>query len=382
MKRVVRLGIAGVSLAVIAGGAFLATRGGGGPSLASAAQDAGAAPRAVPVKATKVVKKDVPVMVDGLGTVTPIKTVTVRTQVDGRLDKVSFTEGQFVKAGDLLALVDPRPFSIQLENAEASLLRDEANLKNAELNLGRYVNLRRENLIPQQQVDDQRSAVAQLDAATKADRAAIDSARLNLDYAHIKSPIAGVTGVRLVDPGNIVHASDTGGIVIVTQLDPIAILFTLPQDDLPRVQRAASQGKPHVAAFLRDSATRIAEGQLEVIDNQVNVQTATIRLKAVLPNPERHLWPNQFVRASLHVETIPGALVVAAAAVQRGPQGAFIYMVGADETASPRPVEIQSVQGEDAVVKSGLSPGELVVTDGQSQLRPGAKVTVRDGEKP
>lgn len=394
MNRGERLAVAIVVVAIAGGGALFATRTIRPKSAAAAAQVAsgsasappigsgGGAPRAVPVTVAKVQKKDVAVTVEGLGTVTPLATVVVKTQVDGRLDKVVFTEGQAVKKGEVIAIVDPRPFTIQLENAQASLQRDEANLKNSEVNLGRYEQLRKQNLIPQQQVDDQRAAVAQLDAATKADRAAIESARLNLDYAHIKSPIDGVTGVRLVDPGNIIHPADPGGIVIVTQLDPIAVLFTLPQDELPRIQKAKAQGKPFVGAYTRDGATRIADGQLEVIDNQVNAQTATVRLKAVMPNPNRALWPNQFVRARLHVETRTGALVIPASAAQRGPQGSFVYVVGPDDVVQPKNVEVESVQGEEAIVKSGLAEGETVVTDGQNQLRAGAKVMTKPSAKP
>lgn len=342
------------------------------------------ADRAVPVTTAKTVQKDVPVLVEGLGTVTPLMSVTVRPQVDGRLDSVLFKEGQPVKKGEVLALVDPRPFSIQLQQGEAAFARDQANLKNAQLNLDRYTALRQQNLIPQQQVDDQRASVEQLAAATKADQATMASARLNLEYARIASPIDGVTGVRLVDPGNIVRQTDTTGIVLVTQLDPIAVIFTLPQDVLPRIQKAMAAGKPSVVAFARDAETKLGQGQLEVIDNQVNAQTATVRLKAVMPNPDRALWPNAFVKARLHIETIPNALVVPSAAVQRGPQGTFVYVVAPDKTVSPKNVEVAQIQAEQAIIAKGLGSGDEVVTDGQNMLRPGAKVAPRapDGAGP
>jgi multidrug efflux system membrane fusion protein len=317
------------------------------------------------------------VYLEGLGNVLPIAQVTVKTQVDGRLDKVLFTEGQMVQKGDALAQVDPRPFTIQLHQAEAALLRDNAQLRNAHLNLERYKTLRQQSLIPQQQVDDQQTMVDQLNATVRADQTQIENAKLQLDYAHIVSPIEGVVGVRQVDPGNLVHVSDANGIVVVTQLDPIAVLFTLAQDDLPRVSKQLAAGEVPVDAFSRDGMQRLGEGKLAVIDNQVNAQTATIRLKATFPNPTRALWPNAFVKARLLLETKKGVLVVPATAVQRGPQGTFAYVVEPDNTVTSRTVEVESTEGDKAIIAKGLVPGEQVVTDGQNQLRPGAKVAPR-----
>jgi multidrug efflux system membrane fusion protein len=333
--------------------------------------------RPVSVVATKVVARDVPVTLDGLGTVTAFKTVTVRSQVDGRLDSVAFREGQFVKRGTLLALIDPRPFAIQLHQAEGALARDQAQLGGGKVNLDRYTRVAKDKLIPQQQADDQGVLVGQLEGSVKADQAQIEQAKLMLEYAHIRSPIDGVTGVRLVDPGNMVHPAEAGGIVVVTQIDPIAVLFTLPQDELPRVQKALAEGKPAVDALARNGGSVLATGTLEVIDNQINATTATIRLKAIFANPDRVLWPNQFVKARLHLGLRQGALVVPAVVVQRGPAGAFAYVVGEDKTVAARPVVVDSTDTEFAVIRSGLTAGETVVTEGQFQLKPGALVETR-----
>jgi multidrug efflux system membrane fusion protein len=337
----------------------------------------GTSQRPISVVAAKVVARDVPVTLDGLGTVTAYKTVTVRSQVDGRLDSVAFREGQLVKRGALLALVDPRPFAIQLEQAQGALVRDQAQLRGGKVNLDRYNRVAKDKLIPQQQADDQQVLVQQWEGAVKTDQAQLEQAKLMLDYAHIRSPIDGVTGVRLVDPGNVVHAAEAAGIVVVTQIDPIAVLFTLPQDDLPRVQRALAEGKPAVEALSRDGNSVLASGTLEVIDNQINATTATIRLKAVFANPTRVLWPNQFVKARLHLGLHKGAIVVPAVAVQRGPSGAYAYVVGDSKTVAARPVEVESTGTELAVIRSGLAPGETVVTQGQFQLKPGALVETR-----
>ena len=350
---------------------------GGGSAGASASGTPSGTDRAVPVTTATVTRKDVPVILEGLGTVTPLATVTQKSQVDGRLESVLFKEGQAVKKGDVIAQVDARPFAIQRHTAEASLFRDDAQLRNGKLNLDRYETLKKGNLVPQQQVDDQRTVVDQLEAAVRADRAQIESARLNLDYARITSPIDGITGLRQVDPGNLVHASDASGIVIITQIDPIAVLYTLPQDDLPRVQRALQAGKVSVESYARDGIQKLATGELLLVDNQVNAQTATIRLKAVFPNPEHALWPNAFVKARMNLTTMKGALTVPASVVQRGPNGTFAYVAAANNTVSPRPVEVGSIEGEQAIIAKGLAEGDIVVTDGQNQLKPGSKIAPR-----
>jgi multidrug efflux system membrane fusion protein len=344
---------------------------------AAAASASAAADRVIPVQTSAVVAKDVPIWVEGLGSVTAYYTVTVHTQVDGRLDSVFFKEGQRVKKGDLLAQIDPRPFAIALQQAQAAYARDESQLKNAQLNLDRYKSLRGQNLIPEQQVTDQEAVVAQQNGNTRGDQAQIDTAKLNLDYAHIISPIDGVVGVRLVDPGNIVHAADTTGLVVVTQLDPIAVLFTLPEDDLPRVSEAMSKGELLVDAYSRDGNKNLAQGKLAVIDNEINQATATVRLKAIFDNPQNVLWPNQFVKARLKLSVKKNALVVPAAVVQHGPNGDFAYVVQPDSTAVVKKIVVESLQGDIAVIASGLNVGDQAVVDGQVQLRPGSRVLAK-----
>lgn len=368
-----------VLLAGLIGGGFLLVRArsraaaGAASAAASAMQN-----RVVPVLTAEVVARDVPLWREGLGSVAAFYTVTVKTQVDGRIDRVAFTEGQRVRKGDLLVQIDPRPFAIQLASAEAALAGAQANEKNARVNADRYKTLSQQNLIAVQQYTDQQSTVDQLGAQVQADQAQIGAAKLNLDYAHITSPIDGVTGVRLVDPGNVVHASDTGGLVVVTQLDPIAVFFTLPEDDLPAIAEARLSGPPlAVDALSRDGDKPLGRGQLTVIDNEINQATATIRLKAIFDNPRQSLWPNQFVKARLTLSTRKNALTVPAAVVQHGPNGTFAYVVGAGLTAEMRPVVVDTIQGDVAIIKSGLSAGERVVLDGQPQLRPGARVSPR-----
>jgi multidrug efflux system membrane fusion protein len=346
----------------------------GGTATADNPAAAATGERVVPVSEATAQARDVPIWLEGLGSATPLYTVTVKTLVDGRLERMYFKEGDAVHAGQVIAQVDPRPFEIALHNAEAALARDTAQANEASLNLKRYTSLGQQKLIAQQQVDDQAALAGQYQGTIKADEAAIESAKLQLDYAAIKSPIDGVTGVRLVDPGNIVHAADPTGIVVITQLDPMAILFTLPEDDLPRVQAELAKGAIPVEAWSRDGAIKLATGKVELIDNQVNQQTATIRLKAICPNPTKALWPNEFVKARLLLSTRKGALTVPAAAVQRGPQGAFVYVIAADNTVSTKPVDVDTIQGELAILTKGVSAGDRVVTDGQNQLRPGAKV--------
>lgn len=343
----------------------------------AAREQQAAANRQVPVVEAAVARRDVPIYLDGLGTVTALKTVTVRSQVDGRLDKVLFREGQPVKTGDLLAQIDPRPFINQLKQGQGALARDDAQLKGAKLNLERYRQLAAQKLIAPQQADDQAALVGQLEGAVEVDKATIASARLNLDYASIRSPCDGVTGIRQVDAGNLVHASDQNGIVVITQLDPIAVIFSLPQDELPRVMSQLQKDPLPVEAWSRDGAQKLSAGQLALVDNQINQATATMRLKAVLPNPQHLLWPNQFVKARLLLTTRKDALVVPSTVPQRGPEGTFAYVIQQDQTVQPRPIDVEITEGDLAVISRGLSEGEKVVADGQNQLRAGSKVAAR-----
>jgi multidrug efflux system membrane fusion protein len=320
------------------------------------------------------------VVLEGLGTVTPIATVAVRPQVDGPLQSVAFQEGAAVKRGQLLAEIDPRPYRIKLQQAKATAARDQAQLKNARLDLERYKTLMEQKLIARQQLDSQDSLVTQSEAAVAADEANVAEAQLQLQYTRIESPIDGVAGIRQVDPGNLVKATDANGIVVLTQLDPIAVIFTLPQDQLTPLSAAMAAGPAKVEVYSRDGSERLATGTLKVIDNQINVQTASIRLKAQFENADRKLWPNQFVRARLTVSQEQAALVLPAVAVQHGPQGAYVYVVAPNNVAQLRPIQISLLQGEDAVVESGLKAGERVVTHGQAQVKPNAPVNPIEGE--
>jgi multidrug efflux system membrane fusion protein len=347
---------------------------------AAAAAASAAMNRVIPVLTSRVQQRDVPLWLEGLGNASAFYTVTVKPLVDGLLVQVLFKEGQHVKKGDVLAQIDPRPFAIQLQSAEAAFARDIANLKNARLNLDRYKTLAQQNLIAVQQLTDQQASADQLESQVRADQAQIDAAKLNLTYARITSPIDGVTGIRLVDPGNIVHASDTGGLVVVTQLDPIAVFFTLPEDDLPAIHEAMAGDAPIVEALSRDGDQLLSSGKLSVIDNEINQQTATARLKAIFSNPEQRLWPNQFVKARLRLTTRKNALVVPAAVVQRGPQGTFAYVVGADSTARVRPIQVEATQGDTALIAKGLTLDEEVIVEGQAQLRAGAAVLAKPAD--
>ena len=380
VRRIVLVLVAVVAVAAV--GIFVYRRTSQKRAGAQRDQAAQAAARALPAVVATVQRRDVPIYLDGLGNVTAFKTVTVRCQVDGRLDQVLFKEGEPVKAGELLARIDPRPFQNQLQQALGALERDRAQLEAARRNFERYRQLAAKKLIPQQQADDQAATVGQFEGAVRVDQATIEVARLNLDYANIKSPIDGVTGVRLVDPGNLVRASDPNGLVVITQLDPIAVLFSLPQDDLPRVMQELQRGLLSVEAWNRDGAQKLATGQLALVDNQINAATATMRLKAVFPNPQRLLWPNQFVKSRLLLTVRKDALVVPSTVPQRGPEGTFAYVVQPDQTVQPRNIEVEHTEGDIAIIAKGLAEGEQVVADGQNQLRAGSKVIPRPSGQP
>ena len=340
---------------------------------------AAAAPEARPVPVTLAVAevRDVPVTLEGLGSVVPLATVNVKSQIEGRLDRVLFQEGEPVKRGQVLAEVDARLYGAQLQQGQAALARDKAQLDNARATLARSIKLHAESLVPQQQVDDQRALVAQLEAQLRGDQAQMATARLYIDYARITSPIDGVTGVRQIDQGNIVRPSDAAPIVVVTQLDPIAVVFSLPEDDLPRVAKQLAAGRVVVEAHSRDGAALLATGALSLIDNAINPATATMKLKATFSNADRALWPNQFIKARVILASRKGALSLPATAIQRGPQGTFVYVVGPDDRATARPVRVDAIEGETATLASGLQAGERVVAEGQAQLRPGSKVAAK-----
>lgn len=347
----------------------------------SPARPAKPAPRVVSVTTKQVMQRDVPIYLNGLGTVTAYRTVTVRSRVEGLLLEVPIAEGQAVKEGDLLATIDPRLWQAQLEQAEGQLARDQATLNAARLTLARYQRLAESNTIANQQVDEQLSLVQQSEAAVRTDAATIANAKLQLEYCRITAPISGRIGLRLVDAGNIVQANDPGGLAVITQLQPIALLFTIPQDEISRVLQRSRSGQPLVVdAFDRDFKTCLASGTLAAADNQVDATTGTLRLKAVFENKDESLFPNQFVNARLLVDTLPDALVVPSAAIQRGPRSAYVYVLLPDSTVAVREVVPDVTVGTDTVILSGLSLGEKVVTDGLDRLQPGAKVSTRDPE--
>lgn len=329
----------------------------------------------VPVVAGKVDQKDVPIYLDGLGTVQAFNTVTVHTRVDGELEKVAFSEGQDVKTGDLLAVIDPRPFQAALDQAVAKKAQDEAQLANAKLVLLRNADLLAKKVIDQQDFDTTKYQVDQFQAAVQADQAAIDNARTQLDYTQIKSPIDGRTGIRLVDVGNVIHASDQNGIVVIAQLKPISVVFTLPEQNLQSIfsEGNASSGL-RVSALDRGNTTLLDEGVLAVVDNEIDQTTGTVKLKATFPNNDLKLWPGKFVNARLVLTTRKGALVVPGSVVQRGPQGTYAYVIKSDKTVEMRPIKVAQTQNNQALIDSGLQAGEQVVVDGQYKLQPGAHV--------
>jgi multidrug efflux system membrane fusion protein len=330
----------------------------------------------VPVIVAAAQRGDLPVYFNGLGTVTAFNTVTVHSRVDGQLVNVAFREGQFVHEGDLLVQIDPRPFQVQLEQAQGQLAKDQAQRKDAQVNFERYKLLFDEGVIPQQQLDTQGALVGQFDGAIKSDQSQIDNAKLQLTYSRITAPISGRIGLRLVDSGNIVHATDANGLLVIAQLQPIAVIFTLPQDQLPQVNAKLRAGvQLNVDAFDRDDTQKIASGKLLTIDNEIDPTTGTYKLKSVFSNADNSLFPNQFVNVHLLVDTKHDLTIVPAPAIQRGPQGTYVYTVGSDNTVKIRPVTIAQTTGNSVGLTGGINAGDVVVIDGQDKLQDGSKVT-------
>ena len=338
-----------------------------------------AASRPMPVVAAPARKGNIDVSLDALGTVTPLNNVVVRARVDGQLMSVAFREGQNVKAGDLLAQIDPRPFEVMLTQANGQMARDQAQLKNAQVDLERYQTLLAQDSISRQQVDTQAALVRQFQGAVESDKGAIDNARLQLTYARITAPISGRVGLRQVDPGNIVHASDSNGVVTITQVQPVTVIYPVPEDNVPRiVKRMQTAQSVPVDAFDRGGKTRLATGRLLTMDNQIDTATGTVKVKAEFPNTDGALFPNQFVNVRMVVETHEDTTLVPTAAIQRGAPGTFVFLVKEDKTVAVTPVQVGAVSGETTEVSKGLAPGNLVVVDGADKLRDGASVELID----
>lgn len=375
-----RLGlvVAGVALILCAG--WLLARGRTTPAAAGGRAGRGAAP-VVPVAVAIAERRDLPVYLTGLGTVTAFNTVTVKSRVDGQIMQVAFREGQEVHQGDLLVVIDPRPAEVALQQAQANLSRDAARLSDERRNLDRNNDLFKEGILPQQQYDSQVSLVHQLEAATRADQAQIDNAQLQLAYSRITAPINGRVGLRLVDVGNVVRASDQTGLLVLTEIEPMAIVFSLPEDNLQTVVRSMKGATLPVEAWSRDDRAKLATGTLLTIDNQIDATTGTARLKALFDNKDRALWPNQFVNVRLLVETRKGETMVPSAAVQRGSQGVFAYVVNGDKAIEVRPLKVGLSQGGFTEIDEGVAAGEQVVTDGHEKVQAGSKVEIRGAAK-
>lgn len=333
--------------------------------------------RPLPVQAAAAKRGDVDVVINALGTVTARNTATVKARVDGQIVRIAFREGQWVKPGDLLAEIDPRPFQVQLDQANGQLARDEALLTNAKIDFERYAGLLAKDSIAKQQVDAQQALVRQYEGVVQADRAQVDSAKLQLAFTRVTAPVAGRLGLRQIDVGNMVHAGDATGIAVITQTQPIDVVCAIPADSLgPVLARLHGRQALAVDAFDRDGKTKLATGTLLTVDNQIDVATGTVKLKAEFANKNEGLFPNQFVNARVHVETRHDATLIPGAAIQRGTQGSFVYVVGTEQTVSIRPVTLGPVSGDSVAIEKGLAPDELVVFDGADKLRAGAKVEV------
>jgi membrane fusion protein, multidrug efflux system len=346
----------------------------------SAAPTKEAPPPATPVVAAVVEAHPVPIYLRGVGTVIAFSNVVLRSQITGPLIKVSFRQGQTVRKGDVLAEIDPRPYQAQLDQAVANQDRDQAQLLNAQANLNRYVPLQAKGFATGQLVDTQKAQVAQLQAAVKSDQAVIENAQVNLSYTKLTASIDGVTGIRQIDEGNIIHPTDANGLVDLTQIQPISLIFTLPQATFPEIQQELAKGPVKVLAYSQDEKIKLDEGELLLIDNQINQTTGTIRLRATFPNAQRLLWPGELVNARLLLRTDPAGLTIAAAAVQQGPKGPYVYVVMPDQSVQVRAVQLAQITEGQALINSGLKAGDTVVVDGQYRLQPGTHVTILQGQ--
>jgi multidrug efflux system membrane fusion protein len=365
--------VLGIALVLIAGGIYYEKIGTSTLEASRPAEPKGPPPQTV--RAAEAVSGDMPITIDALGTVTPLATVTVKTQISGKLMQVGFTEGQMVKVGDFLAQIDPRPFEATLAQAQGQLAKDTSLYQQAQADLARYTTLNKQDSIAHQQVDDQTFLVAQDKAAMASDQATIDAAKLNIYYCHIISPITGRVGLRLIDAGNYVQPTDATGLVVITQLDPISVVFSTPEDNLTRITRRLSAGATlPVTVFDRSNVQKLATGTLTTFDNQIDTTTGTFKLRATFANPDNALFPSQFVNARLLVDTVTGAVVVPNAAIQLGAMGSFVYVVKDDNTVAVRKIVPGAADATRTVVTDGLAVGEKVVIDGADRLREGSKV--------
>jgi membrane fusion protein, multidrug efflux system len=374
VKRRIIIALSALVVAGLAGGSFWYLR------KSQPAVAAGPVPTAVPVVAATVAGKDVPIYLRGIGTVVAYNTDVVRSQIQGQLVQITFTEGQTVKTGDLLAQIDPRPYQAQIAQLSANRDRDQAQLTNAEANLSRYNKLGDKGYATPQLVETQKAQVEQLQAAVKADQALIDQANVQLSYTRLTSAIPGITGVRQIDIGNIIHPTDPNGLVVVTQIEPISLLFTLPQSDLPVIQDQMAKGPLKVIAYSQDNKIKLDEGSLLLVNNEIAGTTGTIQLKAEFANHAHRLWPGQLVNARLLLETRKDAITVAGSAVQQGQTGTYVYVVKADQTAELRPVHVAQISDGQALIDQGLKSGEVVVVDGQYRVKEGGRVQQLHGK--
>ena len=376
MKRGISILVALLIAGLAAGGVLLLTHGRARETAAAPPP----APLAVPVVAGNVSSGDVPIYLRGIGTVIAYNTVVVRSQIQGQIIKITFTEGQTVKAGDTLAEIDPRPYQAQLDQMVATRDRDQAQLTNSLANLDRYNQLLAKGDATVQLLDTQKAQVLQLQSAIKSDEALIEAAKVQLEYTKLNSPIAGVTGVRQVDMGNIIHPTDPNGLVVVTQIEPISVIFTLPETDLPEIQQQMAKGPLTVLAYSHDDKIKLDVGKLALVNNEILQTTGTIQLKADFPNTAHMLWPGELINARLLLETRHNGISIASSAVQQGPNGAYVYVVGPDRTVQMRPVTVSQISDGQALIDSGLKPNETVVLEGQYRLEPGSLVEELHGK--